>query len=92
MGHVGKLTHPAVMELMALAARRCKAVGKPVGTVGGTAEVVTQYRAMGYDFLAIGSDLGLMMRACQGAVNALTARETEHVHDLADGTRAPQGY
>jgi 2-keto-3-deoxy-L-rhamnonate aldolase RhmA len=92
MGHVGQLTHPAVMELMSQAVRRCKAVGKPVGTVGGSADVVTQYRAMGFDYLAIGSDLGLMMRACQGAVSALTAQDTEHVHDLAAGTLPQQGY
>ncbi len=91
MGHVGQLTHPAVMEVMASSARRCKAVGKPVGTVGGTADVVTQYRAMGYDFVAIASDLGLLMRAAQAAVKALHAQETEHVHSIASGT-APQGY
>jgi 2-keto-3-deoxy-L-rhamnonate aldolase RhmA len=92
MGHVGKLTHPEVMAAMAEAARRCKAAGKPVGTVGGTAEVVAQYRAMGYDFVAIASDLGLLMRAAQAAVTALRAQTTEHVHSVATGTQAPQGY
>ena len=37
MGHVGQFTHPAVMQAMADAARRCKALGKPVGTIGGHA-------------------------------------------------------
>ena len=102
MGHVGQLTHPAVMEVMASSARRCKAVGKPVGTVGGTVEVVAQYRAMGYDFIGIASDLGLLMRAAQAAVKALHAQDTEHVHTLATGTQTsstqtsgtqqPQGY
>lgn len=73
MGHPGQLTHPEVMALMTRAVQRCKAVGKPVGTVGGTPEVVSQYRAIGFDFVAIGSDLGLMMRACQGAIAALQA-------------------
>lgn len=71
MGHVGQLTHPAVMEVMASCAARCKAAGKPVGTVGGTAEVVGQYRAMGYNFVAIASDLGLMMGAAKAAVATL---------------------
>ena len=71
MGHVGQLTHPAVMALMADAVRRCKALGKPVGTVGGTPELVREYRAMGFDFVAIASDLGLLMRAATGAVQAL---------------------
>ena len=71
MGHVGQLTHPEVMALMSQAAQRAKALGKPIGTVGGTPELVAQYRAMGYGFVAIASDLGLLMRAAQGALNAL---------------------
>ena len=50
---------------MAEAAQRCKALGKPIGTVGGTPEVVAQYRAMGFDFVAIASDLGLLMRGAR---------------------------
>lgn len=71
MGHVGQLTHPAVIELTAQAVRRAKALGKPIGTVGGTPEVVAQYRAMGFDFVALASDLGFLMRAAQAGLNAL---------------------
>ncbi|MBK9116938.1 MAG: 2-dehydro-3-deoxyglucarate aldolase [Betaproteobacteria bacterium] len=73
MGHVGNTVHPDVMAAMAAAARRAHAIGKPVGTVGGTAEVVARYREIGYDYVAIASDLGLLMRAAQGAVQALRA-------------------
>jgi len=73
MGHVGQLTHPEVMALMADAAKRANALGMPIGTVGGTPEVVAQYRAMGYDFVAVASDLGLLMRAAQAAAQALRA-------------------
>ena len=73
MGHVGNLTHPAVMDLMADAARRARTIGMPIGTVGGTPEVVAQYRAIGYDFVAVASDLGLLMRAAQAAAQALRA-------------------
>ena len=73
MGHAGQPTHPDVMAAMADAARRARAVGKPVGTVGGTPEVVARYREIGYDYVAIASDLGLLMRAAQGAVQALRA-------------------
>lgn len=88
MGHVGQLTHPDVMAAMADAARRCAAVGKPVGTVGGTPEVVAQYRAIGFTFVAVASDLGLMMRAAQGALAALRAAPALA---QAGGTQ-PQGY
>jgi len=91
MGLVGQLTHPDVMNLMTQAAQRCRALGKPVGTVGGTPEVVAQYRAMGFDFVGIASDLGFLMRAAQGALTALRSSPAEQVHTLATGT-APQGY
>lgn len=76
MGLVGQLTHPAVMAALADGVKRCHALGKPVGIVGGTAEVVAQYRALGFDFLAIASDLGLLMRAAQAASAALRAQAT----------------
>jgi 2-keto-3-deoxy-L-rhamnonate aldolase RhmA len=73
MGHVGNLTHPEVLALMADAAQRAHKIGMPIGTVGGTPEVVAKYRAMGYDFVAVASDLGLLMRAAQAAAQALRA-------------------
>jgi 2-keto-3-deoxy-L-rhamnonate aldolase RhmA len=92
MGHVGAITHPDVMAVMADAAQRCKAIGKPVGTVGGTPELVVQYRAMGYDYVAIASDLGLLMRGAQAAVKALTTSDGEtHVHTLSGGTQTSSG-
>jgi 2-keto-3-deoxy-L-rhamnonate aldolase RhmA len=92
MGHLGQFTHPAVMQAMGDAARRCKALGKPVGTVGGSPEVVTQYRAMGYDYLAISSDMGLVMSGALAAVKALRGLSDEpHVHSLQTGTRTEAG-
>ena len=73
MGHVGNLTHPEVLDLMANAAQRAHKLGMPIGTVGGTPEVVAKYRAIGYDFVAMASDLGLLMRAAQAAAQALRA-------------------
>jgi 2-keto-3-deoxy-L-rhamnonate aldolase RhmA len=88
MGHVGQFTHPAVMQAMADAARRCKALGKPIGTVGGTPEVVTQYRAMGYDYLAVSSDMGLLMSGALASVKALRGlSDGPHVHSLHAGTQ-----
>lgn len=92
MGHLGQFTHPAVMRAMGDAARRCKALGKPVGAVGGTPEVVTQYRALGYDYLAISSDMGLLMSGALASVHALRGLSDEpHVHSLQTGTRTDAG-
>ncbi len=73
MGHVGQLTHPEVMAAMVDAVKRCKAIGVPVGTVGGTPELVAQYRDIGFDYVAIASDLGFLMRAAQAALGTLRA-------------------
>jgi 2-keto-3-deoxy-L-rhamnonate aldolase RhmA len=92
MGHVGNLTHPEVMAAMSDAAQRARALGKPIGTVGGNPEVVTRYRAAGYDYVAIASDLGLLMRGAQAAVQALRhGDEATQVHTLAEGTRTDAG-
>ena len=89
MGHVGNLTHPAVMNLMANAAQRAHKLGMPIGTVGGTPEVVAQYRAIGYDFVAVASDLGLLMRAAQAAAQALRAIDGTSAALI---TKPPSGY
>jgi len=83
MGHVGQLTHPEVLALTRQAIARAKALGKPIGTVGGTPEVVAMYQEMGFDFVAIASDLGLLMRAAQGALAA--------VRKAPQTTTTPQG-
>ena len=87
MGHVGQLMHPAVMARMGSAARRAAELGKPIGTLGGDASAVVQYRALGYDFVALGADLGLLMQGSLSALQSLRNPHPDaHVHTLADGT------
>ncbi|MCZ2441007.1 MAG: 2-dehydro-3-deoxyglucarate aldolase [Burkholderiales bacterium] len=87
MGLPGQLRHARVMEAMTGVAQQCRALGKPVGSVGSELEVLAQYRAAGFDFIAVDSDLGLFMQGARSALRALRGREGEHVHDLAAGTR-----
>jgi hypothetical protein len=43
---------------------------------------------MGFDYLAVGSDIGLLMHGAQSAVHALRTPAGEvHVHSLTAGTR-----
>ena len=91
MGYVGQLTHSAVLDQMSQAVRRAKEVGMPIGTVGGSPENVAQYRAVGFDYVAISSDLGLLMRSAQAALAALRTQEVAHVHTLSGGTRPAEG-
>ncbi|MEP6656725.1 MAG: aldolase/citrate lyase family protein, partial [Betaproteobacteria bacterium] len=61
MGHVGNMPHPEVQEMMAHVARECRSLGKPCGTLGFTPEIVAQYLAFGYSWVAVGSDIAFMM-------------------------------
>ncbi len=87
MGQVGRWSHPSVMDRMSQAVRRAKAAGMPIGTIGGAPEDVAQYRAMGFDYVAMGSDLGLLMHASHTALAALRTQDVAHVHTLSGGTR-----
>ena len=89
LGVIGQFTHPKVMELLADAAQRAKATRKPIGTIGDSPEVAAQYRAAGFDFIAIGSDVSLLMRAARSVIGALRTPDSEHVHSISSGT---QGY
>ena len=88
LGHGGQLGHPEVMRTMGTVVQRCRALGMPVGTVGQTPELVAQYRAMGFDYIGIASDLALLMRGAHDAITALRTPDVEtHVHSLTTGTR-----
>lgn len=78
MGHVGDLLNPAVVEVMARSVQRCHAIGKPIGTVGGTPEAVAMYRKAGFDYIAVASDLGLMMRSCAATLSAIRAMDVRN--------------
>lgn len=87
MGLPGQAGHARVREAMAAAARRCRELGKPIGTIGDTPHAVAQYRAAGFSYLAVGSDLGLLMRGAGDAIAALRTQGADtHVHSLATGT------
>jgi 2-keto-3-deoxy-L-rhamnonate aldolase RhmA len=86
MGHVGQMMHPAVLDLMGDVVQRCRALGKPVGAIGATPEAVAQYRAIGFDFVAVGSDLGLLIQGAQAVIASLRTPGAMHVHTLASGT------
>ncbi len=87
LGHAGRANHPAVVELTARAVQRCRALGKPIGIAAPTAQMAAQYRASRFDFIAVASDLGLMMSGAHSLMAALRTSGDEHVHALTPGTR-----
>jgi 2-keto-3-deoxy-L-rhamnonate aldolase RhmA len=62
MGQIGNIAHPDVAALMKDAAARAKKIGKPIGIVGPTPEMVQQFIKDGYTYVAVASDMGMMMR------------------------------
>jgi len=92
MGHPGQSLHADVVALITQAVQRCHALGKPIGTLGHTPEQVVHYRAMGFGYLAVSSDLGLLMRGAAGTLQSLrTPGGEHHVHTLTTGTQTPAG-
>lgn len=71
MGLYGQVQHPQVQQALADAARRCRHAGIPVGTVGGTPAAVKAYEDMGFDFVGLGSDLGMLVGTAREGITAL---------------------
>lgn len=71
MGHIGNIMHPEVQAVIADVAARCKKIGIPCGIVGPTPEAVSSFVAMGYSFVAVASDMGMMMRQATAFIDAI---------------------
>ena len=65
MGHIGDIGNPAVQEQLAAAAASCRKLGKPCGIVGATPEMVAKFVEYGYSWVAIGSDMSMMVGRAQ---------------------------
>ena len=76
MGHVGQFTHPAVLGLMSQAVQRCKAIGKPVGTLGSAPERDRAVPRRRFRLHGGRSDLGLDDARRAGGRRARCARPT----------------
>jgi 4-hydroxy-2-oxoheptanedioate aldolase len=65
MGHIGDIGHAEVQDKLAAAAAACRRLGKPCGIVGPTPEMVGRFLEYGYSWVAIGSDMGMMIGRAQ---------------------------
>ena len=73
MGHLGNIAHPEVQAAIKDAAQRARAIGKPIGIVGPSPEMVKQFIDYGFNYVAIASDMGMMMRQANAFLAALKA-------------------
>jgi 4-hydroxy-2-oxoheptanedioate aldolase len=61
MGHFGDFNHPDVQAKIKHGVELARKAGKPVGTVGPTPEMVVRYLEYGFTWIAINSDIGMMV-------------------------------
>ena len=69
-GHLGNPKQPEVQAAIAEAAQRIRAQGKSAGTLSGNADDAEALFELGYNFVAVGSDAGILARTAE----ALAAR------------------
>gem|GEM_PF-114447 len=71
MGHLGDIEHPHVQAVLAQTARTCRELGKPCGIIGGSAQRARHYIDLGFRFVAIGSDLSMLMARARETITAV---------------------
>jgi len=60
LGHLGNPQHAESQAAMKDAVTRLKAIGKPAGILSGNEEEIRRYIDWGYQFVAVGADVGLL--------------------------------
>lgn len=65
MGHLGDMTNPKVLARIEEAANKAREAGKPIGIVGPNPDVVAKYLDFGYTWVAVASDIGMMVGRAQ---------------------------
>ena len=65
MGHLGDFNHPDVQARIKHGVEMARKAGKPIGTVGPTPEMVVRYLEYGFTWIAINSDIGMMVGRAQ---------------------------
>jgi len=65
IGHLGDMGHADVQSKLADAAARCRRAGKPCGIIGGTPDLVARFIEYGYSWVAVASDMAMMVSRAQ---------------------------
>ena len=61
-GHIGNPAHPEVQKAIEDAGKRIRAAGKGAGILTGNEDEARRYIGWGYNFVAVGTDIGLLAR------------------------------
>jgi 4-hydroxy-2-oxoheptanedioate aldolase len=65
MGHIGQPMHPEVVAAIEDAVRRIRACGKAAGILVGDETLARHYIDIGFTFVAVGSDIGILARGAE---------------------------
>jgi 4-hydroxy-2-oxoheptanedioate aldolase len=68
LGHPGHNAHPDVRRTIEDACRRARAAGTPVGILAPVESDAQAYLEMGFAFVAVGSDIVVLRKGCDGLV------------------------
>lgn len=80
MGLLGDMGNPKVQEQLERGAKYCNKIGKPIGIVAGTPEMCKRYVEYGYDYVAVGVDVAMMI-----------SRATEYLAQMREQQAKPTG-
>jgi 4-hydroxy-2-oxoheptanedioate aldolase len=72
-GQLGNAGHPEVQEGIRDAIARCRAAGRPIGILAPVAEDARRYMEWGATMVAVGSDMGVLLRGTDALVEAFAA-------------------
>ncbi len=71
MGFPGDMGNPAVQDKLRAGAQACKRLGKPCGIVGANPDMVGKFLDYGFSWVAVGSDLGMLVGRAQEFLGAV---------------------
>jgi 4-hydroxy-2-oxoheptanedioate aldolase len=74
MGFRGDMGNPAVQDKLAAGARACRRLGKPCGIVGANPELVGKFLDYGFSWVAVGSDIAMLVSRAQEYLGAVRRR------------------
>jgi 4-hydroxy-2-oxoheptanedioate aldolase len=66
MGHIGNPQHPDVQRVIENAVKRIASTGKAAGILAPLESDARRYIELGYHFVAVGSDIGLLAKTADG--------------------------
>jgi len=66
LGFLGNNRHPEAVAVFADACARARKAGKPIGILAPVEEDARRYLEMGFGYVAVGSDIGLLRLAADG--------------------------